>query len=56
MMAMIMSLGLFVAGLLSEEFSRMVALLIFSLLFYTVGIIKIYKEESNERNERDRIK
>ena len=52
-MGLIMSLGLFVLGILSEEFDRMVALLIFSLLFYTVGIIKIYKEESNERNERD---
>ncbi len=49
-MGILMSLGLFVAGLLSEEFARMVALLIFSLLFYTVGIIKIYKEESNERD------
>lgn len=49
-MGILMSLGLFVAGLLSSEFDRMVALLIFSLLFYTVGIIKIYKEESNERD------
>lgn len=50
MMSIIMSLGLFIAGLLSEEFERMVALLIFSLLFYVVGITKVYKEESDERN------